>query len=132
MPTFVHGKDSDIVVDSTNLSQYVDSVTADRTVDTAETTTFGNDDKTFIAGLEDGSLALNGHWDTTGDATVSGCFDGALVAVTYGPAGSGSGAIAYTCNALITNYSITSTVSDRVNWTASLQRSGALTRATYG
>lgn len=128
---FVHGSNSDIVVDTTNLSQYVDSVSHDRSVDTAETSTFGLDDKTFIAGLEDGSFSLSGHWDTTGDAAVDGCFDGALVALTYGPAGSGSGAIAYTCNALITNYSITSSVSDRVNWTVSLQRSGALTRGTY-
>lgn len=128
---FVHGSNSDIVVDTTNLSQYVDSVTHDRSVDTAETSTFGNDDKTFIAGLEDGTFSLSGHWDTTGDGALDGTFDGALVALTYGPAGSAGGAIAYTCSALVTNYSITSSVADRVNWTASFQRSGALTRGTY-
>ena len=128
---FVHGSNSDIVVDTTNISQYVDSVTHDRSVDTAETSAFGNDDKTFIAGLEDGSFSISGHWDTTEDAALDGTFDGALVSLTYGPGGSAGGAIAYTCSALITSYSITSSVSDRVNWTASLQRSGALTRGTY-
>jgi hypothetical protein len=128
---FIHGSNSDIVVDSTNLSQYVDSVTHDRTVDTAETSAFGVDDKTFIAGLEDGSFSISGHWDATADAAVDGCFDGAVVALTYGPAGSAGGAISYECNALITNYAITSSVSDRVNWTVSLQRTGALTRGTY-
>jgi hypothetical protein len=128
---FVHGSNSDIVVDATNLSQYVDSVTHDRTVDTAETSAFGVDDKTFIAGLEDGSFSLSGHWDSTADAAVDGAFDGAVVALTYGPAGSAGGAIKYTCNALITNYAITSSVSDRVTWTVSLQRTGALTRGTY-
>lgn len=128
---FVHGKDSDLVVDSTNISQYTDSVSVDRSVDTAETSAFGDDDKTFIAGLEDGSFSLSGHWDTTGDAALDGTFDGALVSMTYGPAGSGSGAIAYTCTALVTNYNITSGVADRVNWSASFQRSGALTRGSY-
>jgi len=128
---FVHGSNSDIVVDATNLSQYVDSVNHDRSVDTAETSAFGDDDKTFIAGLEDGSFQLNGHWDATQEAALSGTFDGALVNITYGPAGSGSGSLAYTCTVLVTNYSETSSVADRVNWSASFQRSGALTRGSY-
>jgi len=128
---FVHGSNSDINVDSTNISQYTDSVTHDRSVDTAETSAFGDDDKTFIAGLEDGSFSLGGHWDTTADAALDGLFDGATVTILYGPAGSGSGAIKYSCSALVTNYSITSGVADRVNWSVSLQRTGALTRGTY-
>lgn len=128
---FVHGSNSDINVDGTNISQYTDSVTHDRSVDTAETSAFGNDDKTFIAGLEDGSFSLNGHWDSTADAALDGTFDGATVAILYGPAGSAGGAIQYSCNALVTNYSIVSGVADRVNWSVSLQRTGALTRGTY-
>jgi hypothetical protein len=131
MPTFVHGSNSDIAVDGTNISDKVDSVSHDRTVDTAETSAFGDDDKTFIAGLEDGSFSLAGHWDTTGDGVIDACFDGAVVALIYGPAGSAGGAIKYSCNALITNYSITSSVSDRVNWSVSLQRTAGLTRGTY-
>lgn len=131
MPTFVHGSNSDIVVDTSNISDKVDSVTHDRSVDTAETSAFGNDDKTFLAGLEDGGFSLAGHWDTTGDGVIDGCFDGALVNLTYGPGGSAGGAIKYTCAALITNYSTSSSVADRVNWSVSLQRSGALTRGTY-
>lgn len=128
---FSHGSKSDISVDGTNISAYVDSVTHDRTVDTAETSTFGLDDKTFIAGLEDGSFSISGHWDPTQDANAAGCFDGSTVTVFYGPAGSGSGAIKYTATCLITNHSITSSVSDRVNWSTTFQRSGALTYGTY-
>jgi hypothetical protein len=118
-------------VDGTDISVYTDSVTHNRMVDTAETTAFSNNDKTFIAGLMDGSFDLSGHWDATADAALHGCFDGATVAVIYGPAGSTSGLVRYTANCLITNYAITSQVADRVNWTVSLQRTGALTRNTF-
>lgn len=128
---FVHGSDSSISVDGQVISTYVDSVTHNRMVDTAETTAFSNNDKAFIAGLMDGSFDLSGHWDSTADATLAGCFDGSTVVVIYGPAGSTSGLVRYTANCLITNYAITSSVSDRVNWTVSLQRSGALTRDTF-
>ena len=128
---FVHGKNSYISVDATDISSYTDGVTHDRSVDTAETSAFGDDDKTFIAGLEDGSFSLNGHWDAALATAADGAFDGAVVAIIYGPAGSGSGLTRYTCNALITNYSETSSVSDRVNWSVSLQRTGALTKDTF-
>lgn len=128
---FVHGSNSDISVDGTNLSQYVDSVTHDRSVDTAETSAFGDDDKTFIAGLEDGSFSLNGHWDATADAALHGTFDGATVTIIYGPAGSAGGAVEYTATCLVTGYNITSSVADRVNWSASFQRTGALAYGTY-
>jgi hypothetical protein len=128
---FVHGSNSHITVDAVDISTYTDGVTHDRSVDTAETSAFGDDDKTFIAGLEDGSFSINGHWDATADAALDALFDGAVVAVIYGPAGTTSTFVRYTCNALVTNYSITSGVGDRVNWSVSLQRTGALTRDTF-
>jgi hypothetical protein len=128
---FVHGKDSFISVDASDISSYTDGVTHDRSVDTAETSAFGDDDKTFIAGLEDGSFSLNGHWDATAAAALAACFDGGVVAMVYGPAGNTGGNVEYTCNALITNYSETSGVADRVNWSASFQRTGALTKDTF-
>lgn len=113
------------------MSSYVDSVSHDRMQETAETTAFGNDDKTFIAGLMDGSFSLSGHWDSTEDAALAGTFDGATVSIIYGPAGNGSGAVRYTASCLVTNYNISSPVGDKVSWSASFQRSGALTRDTF-
>jgi hypothetical protein len=128
---FVHGKNSYISVDGSNLSAYTDNVQRGHSLDTAEVTAFGDDDKEFIAGLMDGSLSLSGHFDATADSALHGCFDGAVVSVIYGPAGNGSGAVRYTANFLITDYSVTSGVGDRVNWSVSLQRSGAYTRDTF-
>lgn len=128
---FVHGSNSAISVDGTALTAYVDSVTHDRTMETAETTAFSNDDKTFIAGLYDGSFSLTGHWDSTADSTLHGTFDGATISIIYGPAGSTTGLVRYTATCLVTSYNITSQVGDRVNWSASFQRTGALTRDVY-
>lgn len=128
---FVHGSNSYISVDGTDISSYTDSVDRSHTVDTAEVTAFGDADKEFIAGLKDGTFSLSGHWDATADATVAGCFDGAVVAVVFGPAGNTASNVRYSANCLITDYSISSGVGDRVTWSVSLQRTGALTRDTF-
>ena len=118
-------------MDGSVLSTYVDSVTHNRMVETAETTAFSNNDKAFIAGLMDGSFDLSGHWDATADAALHGTFDGATISLIYGPAGSTTGLVRYTATCLVTGYNITSPVADRVNWSATFQRTGALTRDTF-
>jgi hypothetical protein len=128
---FEHGSNSFISVDGTTLSSYVDSVSFDRTGETAEVTAFGNDDKAYIAGLFDGAIQISGHWDATQDAAVAGCFDGSTVTVIYGPDGSTAGEVRYSFAAIITNYSPSSSVGDKVSWSASLQKTGTLTRNTF-
>jgi hypothetical protein len=55
-------------------------------------------------------------------------FDGATVAFDFRPNDT-SGLPKYTGNALITNYTIDSSASDKVSFSASLLVTGALTRA---
>ena len=128
---FTHGSNADVSVDGTNISAYVDSISFSRSVDTAEVTAFGNDDKAFIAGLEDGSFSISGPYDPTLDGVMAGCFDAATVTVFFGPSGSGSGAIKYSASAFITDYTPDMGVSNRVQWSASFQKSGDLTYGTY-
>lgn len=126
-----HGSNSAISVDGTDISVYTDSVTNGRTQETSDVTAFSHDDRVFIAGLKSGTFSLSGHWDTTADTTITGCFDGSTVAIIYGPAGTTAGNVKYTANCLITDYSVDSPVGDKVSWSASFQRSGALTDGTY-
>lgn len=128
---FTHGSNSYISVDGSDISAYVDNVDHGRTVDTAEVSAFGDDEKAFIAGLEDGSFSLSGHWDPSADADLAGCFDGAVVEVIFGPAGNAGGSVSYTANCIITDYSISAPVGDKVSWSVSLQRTGAVTRGTF-
>ena len=120
---FVHGKEATLSIDGTSVTAYTDNVSFDRDVDLAETTVFGNDDKTWIAGLLGATITCSGHFDATGHGVLWGCFDGASVAFSYSPDG-GSTTIAG--NALIQSYSTAPSVGDKVPWSATLVVTGAL------
>ena len=62
---FKQGKDTKIYVNSSNYSSYFNNADATRTADTAESTTFGNSAKTYIAGEKDGTVSLTGFFDAT-------------------------------------------------------------------
>lgn len=127
-----HGSAAYTSVDGSDISTYIESVTNTRTGETADVTgQGGTTDRAFIAGLKTGTFALSGHWDTTSDSVVVGCFDGATVTIIHGPAGSTAGMVKYTGSFLITDYSISAPVADKVSWSASFQRSGALTDGTF-
>ena len=62
---FTHGKDSVFKLDNssgslTDISTYVNNVDFPETADVSETTTFGADNKTYIAGLKDATISLSG------------------------------------------------------------------------
>jgi len=63
MPTFRHGRKTAILFDANNLSQYMNSVGVSNALDTNETTTFGNDAKTYITGIEDAGVSLSGLFE---------------------------------------------------------------------
>ena len=127
---FQHGSNAYVSIDATDVSSYCDTQSLDRIIDLAETTAFGNDDKTYIAGLRGHTIAIGGHWDPTGDAVFDGADDGAVVAFVCGPEGNTSGDVQYSGNCLISNYSWTSGVGDRVTWSANFSVTGAVTRGT--
>lgn len=126
-----HGKETYVSIDGDVVGPYLDQASLQKMVETAEVTAFGDDDKEFIAGLRDSTLNISGHWDSAQDAFLADWDDGAVVACIVGPAGSGAGAVEYTFNAILTNYTIDAPVAGRVSWSASLQRSGATVRGTF-
>lgn len=132
---FRHGSKAAISVNANLLSAYCDNLSLGRDIDTAETTTFGLTDKTHIAGLLSGSLSLSGNYDpttTTGPAAVlEGCLTGAVpVTCIYYPGGNVAGQRSHTFSGIVTNYSETSTVSDKVTFSSSILVTGAVTTAT--
>ena len=122
---FVHGKDATLSIDAANISAFTDNVSFSRDVDTAETSTFGDSDKTYITGLNGATLNCGGKWDASVDGTMAGAQDGAVVAFDYSPDG---GTTSYTGNCFLTNYSPDSSVSGAGTWSASFIVSGAVTR----
>ena len=134
---FVHGKDSVFKLDNasgtlTDISTYVNNVDFPETADVAETTVLGKDNKTYIVGLKDATISLGGLWDSTADAIFGAVLgQSATLSFEYSPEGTGSGAVKYTGETILTNYAISSPVGDVVAYSADLQVSDAVTRGTH-
>jgi|TARA_R100001463_G_scaffold89215_1_gene143934 hypothetical protein len=134
---FVHGKDSVFKLDNsggslTDISTYVNSVDFPETADVAETTTLGDGSKSYIVGLKDATLSISGLWDSTLDGILGAVVgQSATLSFEYSPEGTGSGAVKYTGECILTSYSQSSPVGDVVGFSADMQVSGDVTRATH-
>jgi len=138
---FTHGRNAafyltDTVATQRNLSAFIDNVEVSWDADASETTTLGNAAKTFLPGLDSGSITLSGKWDSGSTATPDQYLTGLLSAGTivpswtYFPAGSASGRPYMSGAGVLTNYSASAPVDDIVTWKASVTTSGAITRGT--
>lgn len=139
---FVHGKKSKIEIDNsggslTDISAYCDEVSFSRSLETAEVTTFGDNAKEYLMGLSDATMSLSGKFDAAGASTVDAVLSGTLgqdatVSFAYTPGGGSASSTnpKYTGEAYITSYEITGSVGDAVTFSAELQVTGAITRAT--
>ena len=142
MPTFKHGKNAYFAIDGTaaslvNISDTLNEISMPREIETAETTTFGNADKTYITGLADATISLSGMFDATVDGTISGDITNlksgsvASLSFEYGPSGSAASSVKFTGEALITSYELSSPVGDVVTYSLELQVTGGVTRTTF-
>ena len=66
-PNFKHGKGAFFSMTSStggtiNCSSGVDDSSLERTVETAEVTTYGDDDKVYLSGLRDATIPVAGHF----------------------------------------------------------------------
>ena len=108
MPTFIHGKNTGVYIDEFDLTSYFtdSSFTIDN--DTAETTAYGDTNKSYLVGLRGGSLSLNGMWSQTTDGSdeelqaLLGSTTEPLITVREGSAAIGGRAVLAQANE--TNY----------------------------
>jgi predicted secreted protein len=136
---FVHGKGAVIKLDDStgtlrDLSGYSAEVSLPRSIETAETTTFAatGDAKTYIVGLNDSTMAIKCMWDATLDGYLAPALGAdATLSFEYGPAGSGSGAVKFTGEGIMTSYQTSSPVGDVVSLSIDLQITGPVTRGTW-
>lgn len=134
---FSHGKDTVFKVDNaagalTDISAFLRSVSFPETLETAEVTVFGKASKEYIVGLKDSTLSIEGKWDPTPDAHLSGIL-GASATKTfeYGPEGSAVGKVKYTGEAILTAYNKDSPLDDAAGFTAEFQVTGNVSRTTF-
>jgi len=134
---FVHGKSAVFKLDNASgslvdYSSYLEDISFPRSIETAETTTFGSSAKSYITGLTDATVSLSGKFDATADSTIAAVVgQSATLTFEYGPEGSASGKVKYTGECIITSYEVGATVGDAVTASVELQVSGAITRTTF-
>lgn len=136
MPT--HGKNvvfilysSDATPTEHDLSQFSDNVDWNRTVDTDETTTYGQTDKTYLGGHRDGTFTVGGKFDaaTGGPQQVIEAegLDAELHDFIIREQGTGSGLPEKSGSAIVTSYSESMPVAGVITWSADFQVSGTVT-----
>jgi hypothetical protein len=117
----VHGKKTEVVVGAADMTEYFRSMDFSADVDTAESTTFRKDDKTYEPGTKSASLSLDGFYDPDGEPVVHATLATNQPIVTVGPAGLAVGARARMFVANSTNATTTAGIGDLtlLNWSLS-------------
>lgn len=129
---FRHGKNTAVFYNGADLTRFFNEASVSQDIETAETTVFGDDAKTYITGLKDGTLSTSGMFDGVAggvDATLSAVIGAeASDVVTYCPDGAVAGRRSYSLAARETSYEITSPVGDVVAVSMEAQADGGIDR----
>lgn len=122
-----HGKDTVIKVGADDISTYADSSELNRTADSHDTTTYGNDSHRKSGGLLDGKFTMSGTYDTTettGPRAVLQPLLGTTPTIIRQVEGTGSGKPQDSFAALMVSYVETSPTADMVKWSAEFELDG--------
>ncbi len=139
---FKAAKDAWIMMDGvngagTNVSGYADNFMFPQPVDTIEVSVFGTAAKQFVAGLTDGGqISASGPADTAFAQILSGvkaaqAAGSSTSTVVYAPFGSVSGQFKVSAEVWVSQFQLSTGVGGRVEYTSSLQVTGAVTNATW-
>lgn len=132
---FTHSKKARVYGTGIDLSVFLRGATSGGSADTAETSTLGSDDKTFLNGMIEGSLSLEGIFSASADPgndpdEVSDTFDAALggedVVLNYLPTGDGFGNKVHGFKAIQNSVEVTSPSDDVVQVSGELQSNTGL------
>jgi len=135
---FTHGSKAKFSVHDSSatlrdISSYLTSTGLSRMADMAETSALGTTAKTYIPGMTDGTIPLDGQFDPTIDGYLSPLlgFETPL-SWEYFPAGTPVGVTKpkYSGAAFLTSYDIETGTDDKAGISGELQLTGAVTRAT--
>lgn len=136
----VEGKDVIVTIDGVDITDYVNSVTFSRSVNSNESTTFGSaaasGAQRFQPGLVTGTVSLGGLVETYSITGGPGpVFDDlldtkAVVTFVYKAEGTGSGKPSRTVDVFVTSYDEEATPDGLVEWSAELQMSDGISTTT--
>lgn len=142
MATYVHGKGASFSMDNASGTpvDYSDIVTEANIsiqIDTADTSHFGSNAKTYITGQNDATSNVTGLFDRGRLTTIIAAFNALMngtvqgLTVTLGPEGTGTGAIKIEQEMILTSLEVGASIGDAVSLSFELQRTGATTFGTF-
>jgi predicted secreted protein len=129
MASSYHGKGGALTLGGTAVAQITDW-SVSQSVDVADTTTMGDSDRTFLAGIKSFEGSADVLWAAEDNTDDTGLVAGEIaVGTTYAaifyPGGTG-GNVSYSGNVICTGVEVTATVDDVVTASISFQGTGAL------
>lgn len=132
---FKHGKDTNIDINSQDISAFCSDSELKQSVDTHDTTGYGSDNKTYIPGLIDGEFTCEGSYDDNGTTDPKTVFEaiidaGAAVTLIRQTEGTGSGLPQESVSVIVTAYTETNPVANKISWSAQCQLTGTITRSS--
>jgi hypothetical protein len=129
--------DASLVVDSVDLSEYVESVTVGYSSDAVESTAMGSTARSYEPGLTDSTISVTFFQDyaaTKVDATLFGLIGAAATTLVVKPTSDAVGTDnpSFTVSAILNDYSgpVDASVGDAAKASATFQCTTALVRAT--
>jgi hypothetical protein len=121
----------------TNVSRYADNFQWPQSVDTLDVSVFGTAAKAYINGLTDGdTVTISGPYDAPMFTLLTGVkaaqsAGSSTTTVLWGPGGSIASEARISAEAWVTQVSLSSSVGGRVDMSASLQITGAVTNTVF-
>lgn len=125
----VHGKNTVIILNGSDLSVFCDSSEHHKKPDVHDLTTYGKDAHVKQGGLLDGNGSIGGIYDSstgTGPRAVINPLVGQNVTYTRRVEGTGAGRPQDTVNVVVGEYVETDPVADYVRWTLALDYSDTI------
>lgn len=121
----------------TNVSSYADNTSWQQSVETLDVSAFGTAAKAFINGLTDGdTITISGPYDKAMYSLLTGVkaaqsAGSSTATFMWGPGGSIAGEAKVSAETWVTSVGLSSSVGGRVDLSASLQVTGAVTATTW-
>ena len=119
-----------------NLQPYLDNTSVAQSVDTPEVSALGTAAKAFVVGMNSGQITISGPYAAGLHTHIGSCLAAQAAGTAshsflYGPGGSVASEAKISGECIVTGYTPSAAVGGRVEWTASLQVTGAIANATF-
>ena len=116
----------------TDVSAYADSTSANLSANQLDVSVFGAQAQAFLNGQTSGDISIGGPLDATMHTLVSGLWAaGSTASWIYGPGGSVASQARLAGSLNVASYGISTSASGRVEYSATLQITGAIAAGTF-